>query len=161
MSWPSKQHAMKDKFRGMTLIEVMVVIAIVGILVSIAYPRLGDYLRKTRRTDAHAALQAAMLAQEKHRINNITYADTAAMLDPASNPAFARVCVVSAGRCLSQEGHYEIQATNATGGTYRLTATALGAQAGDTACPTIWVEQTTTQLRYGAGTTSPSPCWTR
>lgn len=152
---------MTDKQRGMTLIEVMVVIAIVGLLVSIAYPRLGDYLRKTRRTDAHAGLQAAMLGQEKHRINNPTYANTAAMLDPATNPAFARVCVISAGRCLSPEGHYEIQASNATAGTFRLTATALGAQANDTACSTIWVEQTATQLSYGAGTTSPSPCWAR
>lgn len=152
---------MKKKFKGMTLIEVMVVVVIVGILSSIAYPRFQDYLRKTRRSDAHAALQAAMLGQEKHRINHANYADTAAMLDAATNPAFARVCVVSAGRCLSQESRYEIQATNATAGTFRLTATPLGDQANDTACPTIWVEQTTTQLIYGAGTASPSSCWTR
>jgi len=152
---------MTDKHRGLTLIAVMVVIAILGILASIAYPRLQDYLRKTRRTDAHAALQAAMLGQEKHRVSNSTYASTAAMLDPVANPAFARVCNISAGRCLSPEGHYEVQASDTTAGTFRLTATALGTQASDTACATIWVEQTATQVRYGAGTTSPSPCWAR
>lgn len=51
----------------------MIVVAILGILSAVAYPSYQNYIRKSRRADAHALLQAAALAQEKYRINHTTY----------------------------------------------------------------------------------------
>lgn len=50
---------------GFTLIELMIVIAILGFLVAIAFPSYQDYIRKSRRADAKAAL--SQLAQFMER----------------------------------------------------------------------------------------------
>lgn len=59
---------------GFTLIELMVVVVIVGILATIAYPSFMDAVRKSRRQDAITALQGIQLAQEKWRATHTSYA---------------------------------------------------------------------------------------
>lgn len=59
--------------RGFTLIEMMVVVVILGILASIAYPSYTSYVLKSRRAEAKAMLQEIQLLQEKYRANNNTY----------------------------------------------------------------------------------------
>ena len=57
---------------GFTLIELMVVVAVIGILSAIAYPSYAEYLRKSRRTDGRRALLEAAGAMEKYFSANLT-----------------------------------------------------------------------------------------
>lgn len=50
---------MHSKHKGFTLIEVMIVVAIVGILAAVAYPSYAEYIRRGHRADARAGLLQA------------------------------------------------------------------------------------------------------
>lgn len=62
-------------FKGFTLIELTIVIAIIAIFASIVIPQLANYKAKGFDADAKFDLQNAMLAQEAHREAWGTYAD--------------------------------------------------------------------------------------
>jgi type IV pilus assembly protein PilE len=63
----------KDK-RGMTLLELMIVVAIVGILAAVAIPAYDGYVTRSRRSDAFTALETVRAAQEMYRAENGGYA---------------------------------------------------------------------------------------
>ena len=63
------------KHKGFTLIELLIVVAIVGILAAIAYPSYSDYVRKSRRTDAKAALTSTAQAMERYYSEKMSYKD--------------------------------------------------------------------------------------
>ena len=64
--------------KGFTLIEVMIVVAIVAILASIALPAYNDQIRKSRRTDAQRELVAWAQALERTFTTSATYGDCSA-----------------------------------------------------------------------------------
>ena len=55
----------KHKQKGFTLIELMIVVAVVGILSAIAYPSYTEYVRRGHRADARAGLLQAQLWMER------------------------------------------------------------------------------------------------
>lgn len=59
--------------RGFTLIEVMIVVAILAVIAAIAFPSYMESVRKSRRADAKSALMAASQAMEKYFTERQTY----------------------------------------------------------------------------------------
>lgn len=104
---------MKPEQRGFTLIEMMVVVAIVGILLTLALPAYNDYLMRGRTTEAFGALGGAQASAEQYWSNNRSYAgfDGAASF-PANTANFS----------------YALTGASASG--YLLTATGVGKMAG-------------------------------
>lgn len=64
--------------RGITLIELMIVVAIIGILAAIAYPSYQEYVIRARRADAQGALEGLAAAMERHYTQNGTYSGASA-----------------------------------------------------------------------------------
>ena len=126
-----------DRQHGITLIELMVVVAIVALLGAIALPAYQDYTRKARRADAHTSLMNLRDRQEAYFSNNNTYATDLTLM---GYPAAANID--------SGEGHYTLAAAAGPTGniatSFALTATPVagGPQAKDTDCPTITVDST-------------------
>lgn len=59
---------------GFTLIELMIVVAIVAILATIAYPSFADQMRKSRRAEAMASIQDGQLRLERWRVDHASFA---------------------------------------------------------------------------------------
>ena len=137
--------------KGFTLIELMIVVAIIGILASIAYPAYQDYVARAKRGDAKVELLSLQLAQEKYRANNITYG------------TLAQLGVVAAGvtTMLAAEGDYNLTVSNITAATYMLTATRTGSQASDK-CGNFSINQAGTKTIASAyGSYTVEDCWNK
>ncbi|MEQ1804907.1 MAG: type IV pilin protein [Burkholderiaceae bacterium] len=118
----ARRHATARRFaQGFTLIELMLVVAVAGVLSGVAYPSFMGQLQKIRRADAMVAVLQVQAAQERWRANNLAYG------------ALAEIGVAPT----SAAGHYTLQinAPSATG--YEIIAAATGSQAHDTPCRTL------------------------
>jgi len=103
---------------GFTLIDLMICVAVIGVLSTVAYPAFSSTVSKSRRSDALVALMKLQLAQERHRADHPSYADLTQLGLPDRSPS----------------GHYQLNLQGVTAEGYTVHATAIGAQQGDTLC---------------------------
>jgi type IV pilus assembly protein PilE len=145
MSNQSSKHASS----GFTLIELMVTVAIVTILATIAVTSYTSQVQKSRRTEAKSALLDLAGREERLFSTTNTYSSDESFLGyatvstPMTNMPFGN-------------GYYQMTAV-ATATTYTLTATPVGAQAGDATCGSFSVNQLGVQAVSGTGTVAS--CW--
>ena len=138
--------------RGITLIELMIVLAVVAILGGLALPSYIQYLQRSNRSDAYTALLNCAAEQERWFTANNTY------LTDAAAAANGRCGIPSGGIRVSPEQYYQIS-VDASGGTctagvgtcFIATATAIGSQADDVDCPSLTIDDNGLQL--------PADCW--
>ena len=67
------------KNKGFTLIEVMIVVAIIGILAAIAYPSYDEYVKRGNRAEGQAFLNEVAARQERYFSQNNKYAASASV----------------------------------------------------------------------------------
>lgn len=131
----------KGRVRGFTLIELMVAVAVLGVIIAIAYPAYTDFVERGRRSEAHEALKNVATLQEQFYTNNKGYSGSLSDLGIGA---------------MTENDHYQLSLStgNTIGGfaqSYTVSATAQGAQASDTACATIQLDS--------SGNRSPADCW--
>ena len=129
--------------RGVTLMELMVVMTIVGILAAIAYPSYRAQVRRSNRTEARVALEQTASALEKCYTRYMTYNDAASC--PAANQFGSGASIAT------PRGFYLITAPTLDPTQFTLRADAQGPQATDSGCTRLELDQT--------GRHTPATCW--
>lgn len=134
---------------GLTLIELMVAVAIVGILTIIAYPNYASYLTRSKRNQATACLQEAAQYMERFYTTNLRY-DQATDGTAVSLPTTA--CVND------MKGNYVLSIASVSANAFVVKIVPQGSQAtADTQCGTITLSQS--GARTVSGTGSANTCW--
>lgn len=133
---------------GFTLVELMVVVAIIAILAAIALPAYGRYVIKARRTAAEGCLSEYSNYMERFYTTNLRYDKDGSN----NNNPFPTLDCASA----EQTGTYYDYATSTlSASAYSITATPKGPQTSDTMCGTLSITQSGERGADG----EVSECW--
>jgi len=146
---PNESTVMKSKKnRGFTLIELMITVAIIGILSAIAYPSYIQYIVRANRSAAQSFMFAVANKQEQYLLDARSYAASVSALN-LTQPA-------------ELSGKYLVTTTAVntdTPPTYTVTATPQGSQASqDTKCATLTLSSAGAKSQSGSAT-AVSDCW--
>ena len=144
---------MKSNNMGMTLIELMISVAIVGILAAVAYPAYVDHYAQSYRSDVLRELVKAVNRQEAYYSDQMTYTANMTNLGYAADPyvvenaMFTIDVVVTSGMDLTQE--------------FVLRATAVTAQKNnDPSCASLSINHLGEKSSLdSSGNDSTSTCW--
>lgn len=136
-------------WQGFTLVEMMICLAMMGILAALAIPSFQQQQRQARRHDGQASLLQIQLEQARWRSTHESHADSLIALGWTDNQ--------------SRQGHYEISLTEATAEGYTAQAVGQASQANDRPCSPMrlrWVGAASPIFSAGEHMDSdPAGCW--
>lgn len=140
--------------RGITLIELVIVMVIIGVLASIAVPSYQNYVRRANRTDGRAALLGLATAQEKFYLQCNSYAPN---LGTSANDCGAGTVQFPTS---SERGYYTIAVTAADTEGWTATATPNGLpQSKDSKCQSFQLTSTGLKTASDGSVDTTADCW--
>jgi type IV pilus assembly protein PilE len=147
--------------QGFSLIELMIAVAVVGILLAVALPSYQSSVRKGRRAEAINAINAVQQAQERSRASFPSYCDN----DHLSTAPTANQCGLNVPSTTAS-GYYTLAISSVSGTGYTITATAADSQVADTKCKKLAARVAGGAISYGSGETSvdwadTNRCWAK
>jgi len=139
------QHTIARRLRGVTLLELMIVIVVLGILAAVAYPNYRDAAARAKRSEARAALLQIATQQERLYLQNNSYTTD-----------MSRLGFANAGCNLTGSETYSVCVTAADANNWTAVATYQRADAEAGKCNTFQLD--------GRGVRTSAPyddCWSR
>lgn len=153
---------MKDTQQGFTLIELMITVAIIGILAGIAYPSYQEQVYKSRRADAKGALLGLANALERHFTESNSYCDaggtggTNSCGDSGTKDTGSPSIYPAKSPLDGTTKYYDLTITAVTDTSFTVQAAPAGAQANDK-CGTLSL--TNTGVKAVTGSLALALCW--
>ena len=144
-----KKGNCKERNRGFTFIELMITIAIVGILITVAVPSYQEYLRKSKRADAKITLEALAAAQEIYFFRNNKY---------ATKFSGIRMVEESVATLPSEQGFYAVTLAG-DDFSWSMTAEALDVQAEDKQCVAFTLTHLGMHSAFDVDGLASTECW--
>lgn len=139
----SRGSAPRQATRGFTIVEMMIVVAVLAVLAVVTLPAVKGYTLRAGRIDAVDALTRIQSRQEQYRARHGMYATELSALRGTS--------------AVSNRGLYAVSIERREPEAFVATATAMGHQADDSDCPAL-----TLRVQQGFPTEGPAPaCWRR
>ena len=117
----------KNKQRGVSLLQLLVVLTIIGVLAGIAIPTYDAQVKKARRIDAKTSLSELANQQVEYLLNHSTYATTLSPLGFGNT---------------STDNFYALSLNTSGSTSFSIDATAIGSQASDTDCAVFRITNT-------------------
>ena len=137
-------HGSRTLVRGFTLLEVMIVVAIVAILAAIALPNYSDYVKRGKIIEATSALSDLRTRYEQYFLDNRTYLGGCLVIKPAVAPGVKA---------------FDIDCDNEAVGTYRGTATGKATEGMANFFYTIDQANAKTSVITATGWNGNAACW--
>lgn len=149
-------HAPRNGQRGFTLIELMIAVAIIGILLRLALPAYQNSVMKSRRADAKTALLDLAQREERYLATTNQYTTSAPALGYSGTTT-----VTAAAPMTIQNGSasfYTLEVATSNSTSFTATARPTGPQlAKDTQCGNFMIDNTGRQTISGSG--NATDCW--